>query len=294
MKITAWLAGVVSVAAVTAGLSAAGPASAAAAHHATPPKPPGSLAVKGLHRVRGGIPKPGHAILPSVKPGAITYTADWAGYVAVASKNVSLRHVGADFNVPSINCANSPAGSGGPATAGQWVGLDDVSTVEQTGIAGYCDNGTPVYDAWYEMFPPDSPVTYTGTVNAGDAIEAGVYYDSATKKYQLSLDDVTSGHDFTVSAPCPAKGACKNASAEVISEAPHFGPGKGWNLADYGMESFTNGTVTSSTGTKGNLGASKLWGSSEFVMINNSDKVLAYPSPLQGGSAFSTTWLAPS
>ena len=293
MKITAWFAGVVSVIAVTAGLSAAAPASAAA-HYAAPAGPPRTPAVNGFHRVGGGGRAPGSAARPGAESGAIVYATDWTGYVAVANKNVSLRYVAADFNVPSINCANSPPGSAGPATAGQWVGLDDVSTVEQTGVAGYCVNGTPAYDAWYEMFPPDKPVTFAGPIDPGDAIAASVYYDPATKKYQISLDDVTSGQDFTANVPCPAKGACKNATAEAISEAPHYGPGKGWNLADYGMENFTSGAVTSSTGTKGNFGASKLWSSSEFVMIDNAGRVLAYPSPLQGGSAFDTTWLNPS
>jgi hypothetical protein len=294
MKITAWLAGVVSVAAVTVSLVNPGPASAVATHHRTPPQSsPGLVAHPGV-RPSGAVHR--DVLLPGAGAtgGAITYTSDWTGYVAVASKNVSFRYVSANFNVPSINCAHSPAGSAGPATAGQWVGLDDVATVEQTGIAGYCNGSTPAYDAWYELYPPDNPVTFPGPVSAGDAISASVYYDSATKLYSISLDDITTGQDFTASEHCPAKATCKNATAEAISEAPHFGPAKGWNLADYGMESFTNGAVTSSTGIKGNFGASKLWTSSEFVMIDNSDHVLAYPSSLQGGSAFSTTWLAPS
>jgi hypothetical protein len=48
--------------------------------------------------------------------------------------------------------------------------------------------------------------------------------------------------------------------------------------------------VTSSDGVQGSFGSAKLWGSAELALMDGSNKVLASPSALAGGSAFSTTW----
>jgi hypothetical protein len=252
-------------------------------------------------RLVGKAPVPGPGLPSPAQPprptshGAIQYFYNWTGYAAVAHKNVALRYVSASFYVPSLDCANSPAGSAGPASAAQWVGLDgDTSaTVEQIGINGYCDNGTPAYYAWYQLYPAGL-VTLTTAINAGDAISASVYYDASTREYELTLNDVTSGQSSLTVASCPAKATCENSSAEAITSDPNGGTPDGWNLADYGSESFIGGTVTSRDGVKGSFAASSLWDSDEIVMLDTAKAVMAYPSPLQGGAAFSTTWLTAS
>jgi hypothetical protein len=58
-----------------------------------------------------------------------------------------------------------------------WVGLDgaDDGTVEQTGTTADCFGGTPVYFAWYELFPA-APIEYSDTVAPGDNMSASVTY----------------------------------------------------------------------------------------------------------------------
>ena len=75
-----------------------------------------------------------------------------AGYAVVANTGKQFNMVGANFSVPSLNCAKSPIGSYGASFASNWVGIDGYSsaTVEQTGASGYCDStGTPTYYVWY-------------------------------------------------------------------------------------------------------------------------------------------------
>jgi len=278
-----WLAGAVSVAAVMLGFGTAASASTTAAHHAV------TSHIKPL-RVARNIHVP-RTVLPHLQPEQEVKNADWSGYAAVADKAVALRYVTADFNVPSVNCAASPAGSAG-TYEGQWVGLDgyNTRTVEQTGIAGYCTSGVPAYYAWYEMYPA-APVAFTGSINPGDAIRASVYYNASTKQYDIALTDVTTQQGLNVNVACQAT-SCKNASAEAISEVPGGGPSNGYTLADYGMENFTGGAVTSRSGLRGGFGKSSLWTSSEVAIVDGSGLLMSQPSSLYGGAAFNDTWLA--
>jgi Peptidase A4 family len=279
MKIKLWVAGVASVAAVTAGVGAS---ASAAVHHRAPRAPQASHAKA-----------PGPVLLHPAAKG-INYNASWAGYVAPADKNVTLRYVAADFNVPSLNCPNSRVGSQGDPSVNQFVGLDgynDFST-EEAGILEYCINNdtTPVYTGWYALGP--SMNDSTTVISPGDAITASIYYNSSSKLYNVALEDVTTGQViWNVAKPCQASPSCTNTSAEAISELSG-GTAPQYSLADYGMENFTGGAVTSASGVKGNFASSKLWGSVELGLHDSSGVVLATPSSLQGGSAFSTTWHA--
>jgi hypothetical protein len=66
------------------------------------------------------------------------------------------------------------------------------------------------------------------------------------------------------------------------------------NLADYGMENYTSASVTARDGVKGNLTASNLWTSQSLIMEDSSGVIMAKPSSLQGGQAFSTQWYSAS
>jgi hypothetical protein len=101
---------------------------------------------------------------------------------------------------------------------GIWVGLDGYgsSTVEQTGVATDCSSGTPVYQAWYEMYPA-APVYYSLTSNpvrGGDQITATVSRSGTT--YTLTIHNSTRGWSKTTSKSLTAS----NASAEVILDSP--------------------------------------------------------------------------
>jgi Peptidase A4 family len=281
MKIKPWIAGAVAVTAVTIGF---GSGASAAVHHRVQQSP--HTRALGILDASLAAPARQH---PATK--GINYNLSWAGYVDPADKNVTLRYVGADFNVPSLNCANSPAGTQGDASAFQGVGLDGYNDFsnETTGILEYCDNSTTAtYQGWYALGPLSQ--TSTVTVSPGDAIQASIYYNASTKLYNVVLDDVTTGQAiWNVNKPCSAKPDCTNTSAEAVSSSG-FGIPPQDTLADYGMENFTGGAVTSSSGVKGTFNSSKLWGSVELGLHDNSGVIMATPSSLQGGSAFSTTW----
>jgi hypothetical protein len=241
-----------------------------------------------------------HVTLP--RPHLPTFTkvgnhvdsGNWSGYADAAKSGVSLRYIQANWNIPSINCANSQMGTSGYAYDSNWVGLDGYTsgTVEQTGTSGYCYGTTssPQYYAWYEMYPL-SPVAYSG-VSPGDAINASVYYNSSANDYSITLTDLTTGGQITTTQTCPSGSTCKDSSAEVITEDPGSSA-PGYGLADFGQANYTNAAVTSRSGTKGNLNAGSLWNSDDIwsVASGSTGDTLAEPGPLEGGQAFYLTWI---
>src|SRR5581483_6696150 len=96
--------------------------------------------------------------------------------------------------VPQIQAGSCPSTA---QYASFWVGIDGYSsnTVEQIGTDSDCENGAPVYSAWFELYPhwpytinsvPDKP---------GDLISAEVRYSGNT--FPVSLTDLTTGGTFS-------------------------------------------------------------------------------------------------
>src|SRR5207248_1818104 len=83
-----------------------------------------------------------------------------------------------------------------------------------SGAATDCSSGSPVYQAWYEMYPA-APVYYNNTVAAGDSITATVTR-TGTNTYQLVLKDNTRGWTQTVTKSLSSR----HSSAEAIIESP--------------------------------------------------------------------------
>ena len=138
-------------------------------------------------------------------------SGNWAGYAATGR---IFRDISATYQVPSVNCTTTPN-----AFAYQWIGLDGLSnsTVEQDGVAGYCQSGTPTYFAWSEMYPAGVVIQFY--LDPGDAVTSAVRYSGGT--FTLSMTDLTSGQSFSQAGTCA--GACDRSSAEVISEGYPFG-----------------------------------------------------------------------
>jgi hypothetical protein len=229
-------------------------------------------------------------------------SSNWAGYVATGSWNgAGFRYVQATFNVPSVNCTSSTAGNASyPDTFDDWVGLDGVgynfgasSSVEQTGIYGQCNSGTPSYGAWWETYPnAENPISFT--ISAGDAITASVYWDAtrtaAQGQYNIVLTDVTTGQTFNQYEACAAA-SCANSSAEVITEAPSIGTAT-LPLADYGIANYENIAVTDRSGQRASFVSSN-WVNTAVEQLNSAGTaVVSEPGPLFGGQAFSTYWYA--
>jgi hypothetical protein len=156
---------------------------------------------------------------------------NWGGYAAQGSGFTS---VSAAWTEASATC-NSTDDLYAP-----WVGIDGYgsSTVEQTGVATDCSRGSPVHQAWYEMYPAN-PVYLSRTsypVSAGDHITASVTY-AGSSKYTLKLTDSTRGWTYTTSKSLSAQ----RTSAEVIIESPTGA------YPNFGTLTFTSATVNGSS-----------------------------------------------
>ncbi len=221
--------------------------------------------------------------------GTTVSSGNWAGYAALPQHSGGkFRYVAATFTVPSVNCSTTPS-----SFSVHWVGLDgfNSSTVEQDGVESDCNGSTPAYSAWWETFPGNSIQTVF-SVNAGDAVIASVYFNSASgahhNQYNLVLTDVTSGQSFNLWKACASGSTCENSSAEIISEAPSSG--SILPLADYGIESFVNVKITDKSKQKGGISSSN-WKHDKILQISAAtNHLLASPSRLYGSHAFSNTW----
>ena len=134
---------------------------------------------------------------------------NWGGYVSFGSFTTAT----ASWTEPSVTCTSTND------LFAPWVGIDGdgSSTVEQTGVATDCSSGSPVYQAWYEMYPA-SPVYYSTSsapVSAGDHISATVTR-TATNTYRLDISDTTKGWSKSVTKSLTSR----HASAEAIIESP--------------------------------------------------------------------------
>jgi hypothetical protein len=157
------------------------------------------------------------------------------------------------------------------------VGIDgDTSnTVEQTGTESDCNGSTPVYSAWYEMYPK-FPTNYSNPVAPGDHFTATVTTDGRGN-FTLTLTNSTRG--WTQSVAKKLRGA-NLASAEVIAEAPSSSTGV-LPLANFGTVNFSNSKAN------GTLFGS-LSGLDPITMASGST-IKASTSSISGGS-FSVTW----
>lgn len=196
---------------------------------------------------------------------------NWAGYDAVTGP---YSEVSADWREPSVSCA-----AGDTSYSSFWAGLDGGTsgdaTVEQTGTDADCSSGTPVYYAWYEMYPK-YPVNLNAPVRPGDSM-AAVVATNGSGVFQLTIADRTQGWTSQVSEHLHR---ATLQTAEVIAEAPSSRAGV-LPLADFGTVSFS-----ASLANNAPLGAANPM---QLVMVSG-NTVKAQPSALSGGENFSVTW----
>jgi hypothetical protein len=199
-------------------------------------------------------------------------SADWSGY---ATTGDTYSSVSGSWTQPAATCSSADT-----AYAAFWVGLDGdtTRTVEQIGTESDCAQGSPVYAAWYEMYPA-APVSIDRPVAPGDSLSGSVTADGAGG-FTLTLNDSTQGWTFSTTA---AASRAQLGSAEWIAEAPSNGR-RALPLANFGTVSFTqcaaNGTAL---GANPNLEA--------ITLAARNGPVEAQPSSLTSdGAGFSVTW----
>jgi Peptidase A4 family len=201
---------------------------------------------------------------------------NWSGYAVGGTGPYTS--VSASWTQPAVNCQETPT-----AYASSWVGLDGFksTSVEQTGTEAGCFEGTPIYLAWYEMYPKNAKLLpRKDVVSPGDVFTSTVAY-LGKNKFRLTLSDTTRGWSRSVTK---SSKTAKRASAEVIVEAPASGT-EILPLADFGTASFTEVTVD------GALLSSSTPGLEPFTMTSKGNVVEAEPSAVDNGS-FSDTWLS--
>jgi hypothetical protein len=210
--------------------------------------------------------------------------ANWAGYVAAADLSIPLKHsvtdVQGSWRVPTA------ASSGTLDTSSAiWVGIDgDLdSTVEQIGTEQDWSSGTPVYFAWFEMFPARAFLIMNVPIQPGDEISAEVQF-VAKNKFVLSISNLTQNAGFSITK----RRSAQRTSAEWIVEAPFFR--RILSLANFGTVTFS-GCSTTIEGVEGSIN-SNLWHEEALTMENPvSSTILAQPSGLTGnGTGFTVDW----
>ena len=219
---------------------------------------------------------------------ASSSSLNWSGY-AVTGPSGSVRDARGSWVVPSIQTACT----GTNQYSSFWVGIDGFNsgTVEQTGTDSDCQNGAPVYYAWFEFYPHPAFLIKGLIVHPGDRMSAEVSFNG--RSFTVSISNVNTGQSFSTSSRVRS---AQRSSAEWIAEAPSSSGGI-LPLANFGTVSYgTDNTGISSTcfatisGTTGAIGS---FGSSvqQITMVSNSGTVKAQPSSLSSdGTSFSVSW----
>src|SRR5579862_3383601 len=163
----------------------------------------------------------------------LSYSTNWSGY-AVAAQAGAVSAVAGSWTVPAVT-------GSGTAYSAHWVGIDGFSssTVEQLGTESDVINGVPQYYAWYEMYPRGF-VTIPMLVHPGDAITAGVSYDSTASNFTLTITNVTTAQPYSTTQTLAG---AQLSSAEWVVEAPSSITGV-LPLANFGTVNFTGAQAT--------------------------------------------------
>jgi hypothetical protein len=238
-----------------------------------------------IPRLYGGpnLPAPppvGRQAPPTAGPSALTYSFNWSGYVATSS--TTFKSVRSTFVQPAVTCPVS-----GAFTV-FWVGLDGwtTGTVEQDGTAALCNGTTPIYFAWWEMYPTNT-IQATMGVSPGDKIESSV--SSNRGHFTLTVKDLTAKTSHTNVETCGSGLTCSQSSAEWIIERPGYGGNNFAPLADWGTTSLRGDKAALTGGTAQPISQ---FSNTGIDMINNSaTKILATVGGLNpSGNSFPDTW----
>ena len=207
---------------------------------------------------------------PKHKFGRGTST-NWSGYAVPSSG--ATRVIGT-WTAPRVTCA-----AGENSWSSPWVGIDgdNSNTVEQIGTDSDCQNGRPVYYAWYELYP--KPLVGLGlAVHPGDSF-TGEVTSASSGAFVLKLTNNTTKASFQTTQSLKR---ARRSSVEWIVEGPSNGL-----LSNFGSVPFSAASATIN-GSTGNLGSFS--NADRITMVTNQGVPRAVPSTISGGTSFSVTW----
>jgi hypothetical protein len=178
------------------------------------------------------------------------------------------------------------------------VGIDGYSsnTVEQIGTDSDCQNGQPVYYAWFEFYPHLSVTIDSVQVSPYDKVSAEVK-QTGKGVFTVTLTNVTTGATFTGSGKVPS---AAQSSAEWIAEAPYSGgvlPLANFGSVGFGSD-YTNQPNTcflTIGGTTGPLGLAAFNQNLDAITMDTSKGIVqAIPSAISSdGTSFSVARMNP-
>ena len=218
------------------------------------------------------------AVLKHVPPARLlsnTTSLNWSGY---ASINSTFSDVKGSWVQPAATC------NGMSTNSSFWLGLDGYSssTVEQLGTEADCSKGTPVYYAWWEIFPDPSRTISRFVVTPGVTYTAEVKVDAGDLTLTLSG---AGNQPFTLTT---GVGSASLSSAEWIAEAPSMCTKSGCRelaLTNFGTVNFSGASAN------GSAIDNAAWSFDPLTMVTGNGTVKAAPSGLDPtGSAFSIAW----
>jgi hypothetical protein len=211
-------------------------------------------------------------------------STNWSGY---AVSTTGATDVAGTWTQPSSSCSKRST-----TYASFWVGLDGYSSnsVEQLGTDSDCSRGTPLYYAWYEMYPASSVRLAKSAypVKPGDTLTASVTRSGTS--YTLALKDATAGWSFAQNETA----SDADTSAEWVAEAPELCSIFSCSLAsltNFGSVTFTGAEAADAT-TSGPISSfTASSGPHDITMVTSGGTVKAQPSSLDvTGTTFSDTW----
>jgi hypothetical protein len=206
-----------------------------------------------------------------------TTSTHWAGYDVTGS--APFTDVRGSWTVPAVTC-RAGAKNDDVQESSFWIGLDGrgSSTVEQTGTDADCNGSTPVYDAWWELYPSGT-ASIKSPVLPGDEMSAEV--SASATMITITLVDATQGWTFTTKRN---KKGYALASAEWIVE--QFGGGQGLvPLANFGSATFSSASATGG-GVTGPIGS---FANTQIDMVSPTGSATTSAFNRRSGG-FTVTW----
>lgn len=213
-------------------------------------------------------------------------STNWAGYVAETNFDSpemnSVDSVSAYWNVSDVKCSSYSQ----DYVSSFWVGIGGFSSrsIEQIGTDSDCIQNTPVYYAWYEIYP--KPIRLLDiSINPGDKIRAEVNHLEGDN-FQLSLTNIKTGENFTTIQKNPT---ALRLSAEIITEAPLSMDRSILPLSNFGPVNFYNTTIKIDN-ISGPIDY-KYWEHQGIIMVDSLGRIKATPTQLSSdGKNFSVLW----
>jgi hypothetical protein len=216
----------------------------------------------------------GGSTAPKHKFGRGTST-NWSGYDV---NGTGATRVIGSWTQPTANC--SP---GENSWSSPWVGIDgsNSNTVEQIGTDTDCSNGSPLYYAWYEMYPKSLVVINTVPVSPGNRFTAQVTANPANRSFTMTLTNTSTGNSFTTTQ---SSRKARRSSVEWVMEGPSNGL-----LTNFNTVGFSSASASISGVVNGNLGSFS--NREPITMVNQQGIQRAVPTAVSGGTSFSVNWL---